>query len=111
MENKNHKKNKTSMKFPSTSKILLFSVVLMCFEIVFFCEYAMLKLCDTSAMYALIGIPAALAPVALGYLQKAKAENSQGGITYDLAMAQLNTETENLTDEESPLNNDSEAVG
>lgn len=111
MKNQNHKKNKISMRFPSTSKILLFAVVLMCFEIVFFCEYAMLKLCDASAMYALIGIPAALAPVALGYLQKAKTENSQGGITYDLAMAKLNIETENLTDAESSSNNDSEAVG
>ena len=103
---KNEKqKGKVKRKLPSTSKLILLGMILLCVQIVAFCEYAMLTLCDTSALYVLIGIPAALAPIIWGYYSKSKAENTAGGIVYDTAMAELyksNNETnENETTDSS----------
>ena len=75
-------------KLPSTSKLVLLGVFFMCFEVVAFSQYAMIALGDTSALYALIGVPAAIIPVCLGYFSKAKAENTAGGITYETAINQ-----------------------
>ena len=86
------------LKLPSTSKLILAGVIFICFEIVIFCEYAIIRLSDTSAMYALVGIPATLIPIVLGYYNKAKAENTQGGIVYDMTMMQK--EQENTEDSE-----------
>lgn len=83
-EEENKYKNK--FKFPSTSKLILLGAVLLCFQIVVFCEYLMIKLEDTSSLYVLIGIPATLIPIIWGYYSKSKAENTVGGITYDMAM-------------------------
>ena len=77
-------------KFPSTSKLILLGAILLCLQIVLFCEHMMITTGDTSAMYVLIGIPATLIPVIWGYYSKAKAENTAGGITYDMAMAEMN---------------------
>ena len=76
----------TKHKLPSTSKIVLLAVFLLCIEIIVFSEYAMIVLADASAMYVLIGIPATLVPTIIAYYQKSKAENTKGGITYDMAM-------------------------
>ena len=77
---------KTRAKAPSTSKLILWTVVLICVEIVFFSEYAMLKTGDTSALYALVGVPATLVPAILGYYHKATKENCRNGITFETAM-------------------------
>lgn len=82
-------KGKVKRKLPSTSKLILLGMILLCVQIVAFCEYAMMTLCDTSALYVLIGIPAALAPIIWGYYSKSKAENTVGGIVYDTAMAEM----------------------
>lgn len=74
---------KTKAKAPSTSKLILWTVVLICVEIVFFSEFAMLKTGDTSALYALIGVPATLVPAVLGYYHKAAKENCVGGVVYE----------------------------
>lgn len=89
-------KNKFGLKLrlPATSKLILLGAVLLCLEIVIFGEYVMLTRYDTSAMYALIGIPVTLTPIIWGYYSKSKAENTQGGITYDMAMAQIEAERE-----------------
>lgn len=79
-------KYKKQFKLPSTSKLILVGTVLLCTQIVAFCEYAMMYFCNLEAMYALIGVPAALMPVVWAYFSKAKAENTAGGITYELAM-------------------------
>lgn len=84
-------------KLPSTSKLILLGAILLCLQIVIFCEYVMIALGDTSAMYVLIGIPATLIPVIWSYYSKAKAENTQGGITYDMAMIQMNQQTEDMS--------------
>ena len=80
------RKYKTKFKLPSTSKLILLGAILLCLQIVIFCEYTMISTGDTSAMYVLIGIPATLIPIVWGYYSKAKAENTVGGIVYETAM-------------------------
>lgn len=96
------------LKSPSTSKVVLFLVFAICIEILVFCQYAMIKLNDASSMYALIGIPAALVPIVMGYYWKAKNENTIGGIVYEKALHEQNNESgigchdnENISDEEA----------
>lgn len=74
------------LKLPSTSKLILIGAVLLCLQIIIFCERMMMLLGDTSAMYVLVGIPATLIPIIWGYYSKAKAENTVGGIVYEQAM-------------------------
>lgn len=86
------------LKLPSTSKIILFAVALLCLEIIIFCQYAMISLQDTSAMYVLIGVPVSLIPIVLGYYHKSKAENTAGGIVYETTMAQMaNQQVNNMS--------------
>lgn len=73
---------KVKAKAPSTSKLILWTVVFICLEIIGFSEYAMLRTGDTSALYALIGVPATLVPAVLGYYHKAAKENCVGGVVY-----------------------------
>ena len=83
IRNKRKKPHKLNLSY---SKFVLLGMIIMCFQIVLFCEYAIITLADASAMYALIGIPVALAPIIWGYYSKSKAENTSGGIVYDMAM-------------------------
>lgn len=92
------KKSRTKIKFPSTSKLILLVAFLLCLEIIIFCEYMMVKTGDLSSLYAMIGVASALIPLCLGYYFKSKAENTAGGITYDMAMLEAN---QNLNYEES----------
>ena len=97
-------KYKPKFKLPTTRKLLLIGAVLLCLEIVIFCEYVMVKLQDSSSMYVLIGIPASLIPIILGYFYKSKAENTSGGIVFETAMSQM---TETMGEE----SNDDGSVG
>lgn len=83
-------KYKTKIKLPSTSKLILLGAILLCLEIIIFCEYAMIVLGDVSAMYALIGVCATLTTTILGYFNKSRAENTAKGIVYETAMAKIN---------------------
>lgn len=74
------------LKIPSTSKIVLFIVFALCLQILFFCERIMEKTGDLSALYVLIGVPVSLVPICLGYYWKSCQENTSGGIVYDAAM-------------------------
>lgn len=80
-------KHLPKLKIPTTSKLVLIITASLCVEIVAFCQYIMLVTLDLSALYAMIGVVASVTPVVLGYLMKAKAQNTKGGITYDMAMA------------------------
>ena len=80
------KKYRPKIKLPSTSKLVLLVVFLLCIEIVIFSEYAMVELGDASAMYVLIGIPTTLVPTIIAYYQKSRAENTSGGIVFENAM-------------------------
>lgn len=82
-EKNRYKEPKKSL---STSKMILWAIIALIFEIVVFVEVVMWKWGDFSAVYALIGIPATLIPVVWAYYSKSKAENTAGGITYDMAM-------------------------
>ena len=101
IRNKRKKPHKLNLSY---SKFILLGMIIMCFQIVFFCEYAIITLADTSAMYALIGIPVALAPIIWGYYSKSKAENTSGGIVYDMAMR-------NMEESAEDIENSDEAVG
>lgn len=92
------KKSRTKIKLPSTSKLILLVAFLLCLEIIIFCEYMMVKTGDLSSLYAMIGVASALIPLCLGYYFKSKAENTAGGVTYDMAMLEAN---QNLNYEES----------
>lgn len=104
-------KYKRKKKLPSTSKLILIGAVLLCLQIILFCEYLMWKTNDLTAMYVLIGIAASLASIVLGYFLKSKAENTTGGIVYDTAMEELrqigklnceeDTEDESVYDEDN----------
>lgn len=89
------------IKLPTTSKIVLFSMIILCVEIVVFAEYAMLAMKNMSAMYALIGIPVALTPTIWGYYSKSKAENTKGGIKYETAMANMNDIDTSIKDKDN----------
>lgn len=93
------RKGKQKHKLPSTSKLILLGMILLCVQIVIFCEYAMMTLYDASSLYVLIGIPAALAPIIWGYYSKSKAENTVGGIVYDTAMAEMQMQNETVNNE------------
>ena len=100
-------KYKKKKKLPSTSKLILIGAVILCLQIIIFCEYMMWKTNDLTAMYVLIGIAASLTSLILGYLFKAKAENTSGGIVYETAMEKLRQlgqmSCEDVTDENEEI--------
>lgn len=73
---------------PSTSKIVLIVAAILCVEILFFCQYMILKTGDTNALYAMVGTIATLATVVLGYFVKSTRENTAGGLVYESTMAE-----------------------
>lgn len=96
-----------NLKKPNTSKLIVFVVFAICLQILWFSEHMISLTGDTSYMYALIGIPSALIPTILGYYAKASKENQVGGITYDTAMCNLESQERPVFDHVS----EDEAVG
>lgn len=86
---KERSKYRRKMKLPSTSKLLLWTAVLLCVEVIWFCEYAFAITKDTSFLYVLAGVPTTLVPTILSYYHKSKCENTAGGIVYETAMSQI----------------------
>lgn len=76
---------------PSTSKIVLIVSGILCIEILAFCQYMIMVTGDTNALYAMVGALFTFMAVVLGYFVKSTKENSAGGITYETAMAGLNS--------------------
>lgn len=87
------KRKKKSKKKPSWGKIMMAVVFGLCIEIVLYAEAVMWVKSDISALYALIGVPAAMVGTFWAYASKSKAENTEGGITYDMAMRQYDQAT------------------
>lgn len=82
-----------NLKKPNTSKLIVFVVFAICLQILWFSEHMISLTGDTSYMYALIGIPAALIPTVISYFNKAKIENtSDSGYVYEARMAELNNQ-------------------
>lgn len=81
MKQKLHRMKKSRFsKFKKirTSKKVLWTVIAICLEILFFSEYMALKTEDTSFMYALIGVATTLIPTALGYFKMSDNEHKRG---------------------------------
>ena len=87
---------------PSTSKIVLIVAAILCVEILFFCQWMIVRTGDTNALYAMVGVITALASIVIGYFVKSTKQNTVGGITYETAMAQLS---------KPPATESTEAVG
>lgn len=94
-------------KLPSTSKLVLLVVFLMCIEIMIFAQYASIVLNDASPLVTLIGIPVTLVPTVIAYMLKSRSENTQGGITYEKVMYELSQQNMHI----EVGFNDEEAVG
>lgn len=80
MKRKLHRMKKSRFKFKKTrtSKKVLWTIIVICLEILFFSEYMALKTEDTSFMYALIGVATTLIPTALGYFKMSDNEHKRG---------------------------------
>lgn len=81
----NRKLKSRKKKHLQTSKLVMFLMITMVFEIILYIEYAMLKIQDLSPAYALIGVSATLVPVIWRYYAKSERENCEG-IVYQMAM-------------------------
>ena len=88
------KKYGFKLKLPSTSKLIVLVVFLMCLELLIYAEYAMIALNDASAMYVLLGIPVTLIPTVISYFNKSKAENTANGIVYEKTMYEMHSNEE-----------------
>lgn len=93
-EEKNKYKHK--FKLPSTSKLVLLVVFLMCIEIMIFAQYASIVLNDASPLVTLIGIPATLVPTVIAYYIKARSENTKDGLVYEKTMYELNMQNTDI---------------
>ena len=87
---------------PSTSKIVLIVAAILCVEILFFCQWMIVKTGDTNALYAMVGALVSFVPVIVSYMVKSTRENTTGGLVYESAMAQLG---------KPPVTESTEAVG
>lgn len=76
-------------KKPSMSKILLVTVIIICIEVLAFCEYAYFLNPDPSCLGSVIGSIVTIVSLILGYFWKSKAENTSGGIVFETAMANM----------------------
>lgn len=98
------------IKLPSTSKIVLLVVFILCIQIVLYCENVMTVSGNYSALYVLIGAPVSLVPVVLSYYWKSKAENTKDGIVFEKAMIKENasnvasSSSSNIVGDESTSN-------
>lgn len=87
------------LKKPNTSKLLVFAVLLINIQIIWYVEYVIDKWGDLSALYALIGVPVTLVPTLLGYMHKSTVENtSETGYVYEARIAELQTSYEDSSD-------------
>lgn len=74
------------IKMPSTSKVVLWAVILLCVQMIIFVERIVLLTGDTSALIAFIGVMPTLISVVVSYYNKSAKENTVGGIVYETAM-------------------------
>ena len=94
-----HKLREERMKYfpkivlPSTSKVVLIVSSILCLETLAFCQYMILNTGDTNALYAMVGALFTFMGIVLGYFVKSTKQNTTGGITYETAMAQIQTQS------------------
>lgn len=107
MKRKLHRMKKSRFKFKKirTSKKVLWTIIVICLEILIFSEYMALKTEDTSFMYALIGVATTLIPTALGYFKMSDNEHKRG--QFEMS---LNEDNSSNSDGDEQTDSD-EAVG
>lgn len=76
-------------KKPTWSKAMMVIIFLVCIEIIIYSEAVMWKSGDLSGLYSLIAAAASMFGTFWAYSVKSTAQNSKGGITYDMAMLQM----------------------
>lgn len=86
---------------PSTSKIVLGISALLCLETLIFCQYMIVSTGDTNALYAMVGALFTFMGTVISYYVKSTRENVRNGITFETAMAQMQTSSINNTTEEA----------
>lgn len=73
-----------NLKKPRTSKMVLWTVIAICIQILWFTEHMATVTGDTSFMYALIAIPASLIPTVLSYMKNSRVEHQMGQFEYPI---------------------------
>ena len=86
---------------PSTSKIVLIVSAILCLEILAFCQYMIVSTGDTNALYAMVGALFTFMGIVLGYFVKSTKQNTTGGITFETAMANIQSSQVIDADEEA----------
>ena len=66
------------LKKPRTSKMVLWTVIILCVQILWFTEHMATITGDTSFMYALVAIPASLIPTVLSHMKNSRVEHQMG---------------------------------
>lgn len=85
-----------NFKKPRTSKMVLWTVIALCIQILWFTEHMATVTGDTSFMYALIAIPASLIPTVLSYMKNSRVEHQMGQFEYPIEAPSDDTnETDN----------------
>lgn len=85
-----------NLKKPRTSKMVLWTVIAICIQILWFTEHMATVTGDTSFMYALIAIPASLIPTVLSYMKNSRVEHQMGQFEYPIETPSDDTnETDN----------------
>lgn len=85
-----------NLKKPRTSKMVLWTVIAICIQILWFTEHMATVTGDTSFMYALIAIPASLIPTVLSYMKNSRVEHQMGQFEYPIEIPSDDTnETDN----------------
>lgn len=109
---KNAKYKSEKKKYP-TSKKVLFLMLVLCLQIVIVVEIYSFKFADSSALYAVVGIPVALAPVIWKFFSKSQAENTQGGIVFQNMMNEyeFNNHLNNSHEKGNINDDDDDTVG
>lgn len=94
-----------NFKKPRTSKMVVWTVIGMCIQILLFSEYMAVKTRDTSFMYSLVAIPAALLPTVLSYMKNSRIEHQMGQFENSGQESQCDVE-ENTVDNTQDIIND-----
>lgn len=90
------KVSRFNLKKPRTSKMVLWTVIAICIQILWFTEHMATVTGDTSFMYALIAIPASLIPTVLSYMKNSRVEHQMGQFEYPIETPSDDTnETDN----------------
>lgn len=92
------KVSRFNLKKPRTSKMVLWTVIAICIQILWFTEHMATVTGDTSFMYALIAIPASLIPTVLSYMKNSRVEHQMGQFEYP-----IETPSDDINETDNPV--------